>query len=146
MEIIKERTHTVEKTYWLYYEYEAYAGSGFSFECNEDGKVDEINLQQKPAAWKSYQACKECVVDGKKMMPPKIQWVERSCYEHAIGKCDNCNEKVSLNSFTNTCECGADYNMSGHLLSDRSNWGIETGESLSDILNIDSNTTEDSLE
>lgn len=29
---------------------------------------------------------------------------------------------------TNTCECGADYNMSGQRLADRGQWGEETGE------------------
>lgn len=37
-------------------------------------------------------------------------------------------------SFTNTCECGADYNMSGQMLAPRHQWGEETGESADDIL------------
>ncbi len=36
-----------------------------------------------------------------------------------------------------TCDrCGADYNSSGQMLADRSQWGEETGESLADILRI----------
>ena len=54
----------------------------------------------------------------------------------AIGKCDECNQTVELSGFTNTCDCGADYNMSGQRLAGREQWGEETGESLSDILNI----------
>ncbi len=35
----------------------------------------------------------------------------------------------------NTCDCGRDYNAFGQILAPRSQWGEETGESLSDILN-----------
>jgi hypothetical protein len=42
---------------------------------------------------------------------------------------------VVLDGFTCPCECGADYNSSGQLLSHRSQWGEETGESASDIMN-----------
>lgn len=52
-----------------------------------------------------------------------------------VGKCA-CGREVILYGFTNTCECGADYNMSGQLLGPRSYWGEETGESLDDILSI----------
>ncbi len=46
-----------------------------------------------------------------------------------------CRAWFSLDGFTNTCpECEADYNWSGTRLADRSQWGEETGESLSDIL------------
>lgn len=52
------------------------------------------------------------------------------------GICD-CGEEIEFSHFTNSCpNCGRDYNSSGHLLADRSQWGEETGESLSDILNI----------
>lgn len=53
----------------------------------------------------------------------------------AILKCD-CGEEVMLWGFTNTCNCGADYNQSGQRLAPREQWGEETGESLADILNI----------
>lgn len=47
-----------------------------------------------------------------------------------------CGREVVCEGFTNTCECGADYNFAGQQLADRSQWGEETGESLADILNI----------
>ncbi len=50
-------------------------------------------------------------------------------------KC-HCGSEVVCEGFTNTCFCGADYNFAGQLLAPRSQWGEETGESLSDILNI----------
>jgi len=55
--------------------------------------------------------------------------------EPAIGRC-SCGKEVELAGFTNTCDCGADYNSSGQLLAPREQWGEETGESLSDILMI----------
>lgn len=48
-----------------------------------------------------------------------------------------CGHHVECRGFTNTCECGADYNMSGDRLAPREQWGEETGESADDILRID---------
>ena len=61
---------------------------------------------------------------------------EATWTEPAVGRC-SCGAEVVLEDFTNTCDkCGADYNRSGQLLAPREQWGEETGESLSDILNI----------
>ena len=46
----------------------------------------------------------------------------------------SCERRVYLGNFTNTCDCGRDYNASGSLLAPRSQWGEETGESADDIL------------
>ena len=54
----------------------------------------------------------------------------------AVLKC-YCGEEVELSSFTNTCTCGTDYNMSGQQLADRSQWGCETGETADEILSYD---------
>jgi hypothetical protein len=56
--------------------------------------------------------------------------------DHAIGECNWCKAEVVLAHFTNTCECGADYNSGGQELAPRECWGEETNESLSDILRI----------
>ena len=46
-----------------------------------------------------------------------------------------CSKRFPLNRFTNRCpECGARYNQSGQALSSPSQWGEETGEIASDIL------------
>lgn len=45
-----------------------------------------------------------------------------------------CGRKVECAGFTNTCECGADYNWLGHRLAPRSQWGEETGETAAEIL------------
>jgi hypothetical protein len=56
----------------------------------------------------------------------KNEWEE---YQkgYVVVKCD-CGRKVECHHFTNTCECGADYNWNGELLAPRSQWGAETGE------------------
>jgi hypothetical protein len=46
-----------------------------------------------------------------------------------------CGRKVTCHAFTNTCECGRDYNHAGQELAPRSQWGEETGETHSEILN-----------
>ena len=46
-----------------------------------------------------------------------------------------CGRKVYCEGFTTTCDCGRDYNWNGTLLAPREQWGEETGECLSDILN-----------
>ena len=59
-------------------------------------------------------------------------------HEAPVVKC-RCGDEVVCDRFTNTCyECGSDFNGSGQLLADRSQWGEETGESVSDILAADS--------
>ena len=53
----------------------------------------------------------------------------------AVGICEVCGSQVVLSaSLANTCSCGAEYNLFGQRLAPRSQWGEETGESLSDIL------------
>ena len=46
--------------------------------------------------------------------------------------CPECGRDVELRNFTNTCECGADYNFNGTRLAPRSQWGEETGENWQD--------------
>lgn len=48
-----------------------------------------------------------------------------------------CGRDVWCTGFTNPCDCGRDYNMSGHLLASRAQWGEETGEDIRDILMAD---------
>lgn len=57
-------------------------------------------------------------------------------YTRGVYQCA-CGKEVLCATPTNTCECGADYNMSGQRLAPREQWGEETGESASDILNYD---------
>ena len=53
-----------------------------------------------------------------------------------IRKC-GCGRLVECRNFTNTCECGADYNFAGQQLAPREQWGEETGETADEILNAE---------
>ena len=55
--------------------------------------------------------------------------------ERKLGECD-CGNTILLAGFTNTCSCGADYNMSGQQLAPRHHWGEETGEHYTDVANL----------
>lgn len=48
-----------------------------------------------------------------------------------------CGLEIECFHFTNTCECGADYNHAGQRLASRSQWGEETGEHWTDCLGED---------
>jgi hypothetical protein len=55
--------------------------------------------------------------------------------EPTIVEC--CGEQLECYGFTNTCDlCGADFNSAGQRLAPRSQWGEETGEHPSDIVNM----------
>jgi hypothetical protein len=65
-----------------------------------------------------------------------VREVSWSYADPAVILCDCCGSHVELYGFTNTCGCGADFNMSGDMLAARSQWGEETGEDLGEILRI----------
>jgi len=127
MRIIQHRKQITETEYSRDFDYDGHSGWGFSFECDESG-----NLLQES---ERYAACLTGEVEGKRVIDRGIRSYTRTYTEPAIGKCD-CGRAVYLDGFTNTCDCGRDYNWAGQLLAPRSQWGEETGESLSDILNI----------
>lgn len=57
--------------------------------------------------------------------------------KHAVRiiRCE-CGKVLETPGFTNTCDCGADYNWAGQRLAPRDQWGEETGEHPADILRI----------
>jgi len=62
------------------------------------------------------------------------------------GKVECCGHLLECPGFTNTCpHCGTDYNWGGQRLAPRCQWGEETSESVSDILSIDAQSTDDLL-
>lgn len=101
------------------------------FECDANGNVFPLEHQ---AAKNNLARCLQGQ-DG--ILPMGVSHRSHSYYEAAIGECIVCKRHVTLSGFTNTCDCGADYNGSGQALAHRSQWGEETGESLDDILSID---------
>lgn len=64
-----------------------------------------------------------------------IQYRDPETGDPVIGLCC-CGREVELTGFTNTCDCGRDYNSGGTLLASREQWGEETGEHPADILRI----------
>ena len=126
MQIIKRRELVESTTYYRYFERRDSRG-GFIFECDEQGNLLSPH--------ENYDLCMTGLVDGEVMIDRGIESRYHRYFEDAIGLCD-CGREVYLHGFTNTCECGADYNMSGQRLAPREQWGEETGESLSEILNI----------
>lgn len=63
----------------------------------------------------------------------------KGCYKcWKYKNCEVCGTLVAISGFTNTCDnCGADYNGCGQRLAPREQWGEETGESVADILAVD---------
>lgn len=105
--------------------------SGYSFPCDETGKV--LNLTEE--AEKNYRQCLTGKDYNGGALTASLRTHLSNWVEEAHGVCD-CGRDVLLIGFTNTCECGKDYNRDGQLLADRSQWGEETGEWLGDILRI----------
>jgi len=122
---ISDRKH---ETVVTYYRTLRLTGSqsfcGYMFECDEHGAMDADRAAR----------CAEILAEGEHT-DEGIRKFEHTYAIPAVAKCDRCGAHVDLYGFTNTCHgCGADYNMSGDMLADRSQWGEETGESLDDIL------------
>ena len=131
MQIIKKRQYIKETSYELVFEWVTTPGGGFGFPCDADGKVNTHGMSIH--ALRNLADCKAGVNNVK---PGIVQENKYSYSEPAIGLCNHCEREVELSGFTNTCDCGADYNMSGQELAPRCQWGEETGESLADILQI----------
>lgn len=128
MEIIKQRERVEVESYMLCFSWKDSPGSGFSFPCDKEGNVESMNPDAQDNLDKCLNGTYDVIAKG----------VENYSYSYTspkIGKC-HCGREVQLDHFTNTCDCGADYNSSGSLLAPRSQWGEETGESLGDILRI----------
>jgi hypothetical protein len=121
MKIIKQRELEEFVTYAHIFDLREQEGRGFMFDCDEDGNVEVL----PPGTQDNYSKC----ISGEYDVVDKGIRKFRHTYWHpAVGICDDCGSEVELRGFTNTCDCGADYNMSGQRLAPRSQWGEETGE------------------
>jgi hypothetical protein len=105
-------------------------GGGFTFPCDEHGKVNESALYQE-----GLDNFRKCLDGTYEVIDLGIESWECEDKTPALWIC--CETEFECDGFTNTCpDCGADYNWNGSLLASRSQWGEETGEPLSDILRI----------
>ena len=127
MKIISERKEIVGTSYRLNWNSEIHSG-GFSFECDANGMVSCDPNDWNEASLKNFYECVNGTNHTKYAGVEEFDWWY---VQDRIGVCD-CGEEVELSHFTNTCECGIDYNMSGQLLAPRSQWGEETGEHWTD--------------
>lgn len=129
--LISGRKRIDVTSYHLLFPYVDSPGSGFAFDCDENGNVDVNALKLKPCAYANYVRCTNGAAN---VSPGVVETSHHSYTEPAVLRCD-CGEHVYLDGFTNTCRrCAADYNMSGDRLADRSQWGEETGESWDSVL------------
>jgi len=135
MKIKAPRTRVHYEHYLRMFNYADLPGVGYAFECDKDGNVDVSKLTKCGAD--NYAQCLTGEKGAHKIIDGGAQDYSKTVYEPAVGECNRCGEEVALYGFTNTCECGADYNMSGQELCPRQFWGEETGENLSDILGVD---------
>ena len=125
MEIIQQRETTHIIIHERVFDYEGERDWGCRFDSDEHGNVDLDKLASAGRA--NYEACLTGTLNDHKVIDRGVNSYEQHDTEPAVGKCE-CGEEVYLTSFTNTCECGADYNMSGQRLAPREQWGAETGE------------------
>ena len=133
-EFIQHRQRVEVTSFRLWFLWATDKNAGFSFECDENGVVNESDMND--AALENYRKCISGEFD---VVNKGVKMDTHSYTEPAIIKC-HCGCNVELYGFTNTCDCGADYNMSGQQLASREQWGEETGEQYSDLsTNMDCN-------
>ena len=132
MRILRQRRTVEAVSHMLWFERRDCPGAGYSFPCSEDGTVDATQLrpagQESLARVRGYEAAL--------YLAPRVERVVSRWVEPRMGRCA-CGCEVELDRFTNSCECGRDYNSAGQELAPREQWGEETGEYLGDILRVD---------
>lgn len=136
MSTIIERSHVEEYVeYRLAFEWNDCPGAGYGFPCDERGSIIGLDgIGPNGMSEAAIDNLHMCFTDD------RLVYVGVETYEHSYRvparlRCD-CGREVHLAHFTNTCDCGADYNSGGQRLAPRSQWGEETGESVGDILRI----------
>ncbi len=137
MNIISARRRIDARPYYRrVFDWRDMPGAGFSFDVvnQDDPQTAVCDPQANDAATANLRAC----LDGTNDVTDRgnVQYWAPAYSVPAVGQCDRCRRHVTLDGFTNTCDCGADYNASGQRLAPREQWGEETGESVGDILRI----------
>jgi len=132
MKILRRGTIEVVTHYHRDFDWPGMPGCGLGFDCDEHGNVNVDALQ--PAGRANYEAALTGFVDGEPIVDKGVRSWKSTQREPSVGQCNHCRREVILDGFTNTCECGIDYNSAGQELAPRSQWGEETGETAADIL------------
>lgn len=135
MKIIK-RSKLIQSTHYSRdFEWPDEPSCGLSFDCDEHGNVNVAALPS--AARENYTKALTGKIDERTILDKGVRSWTHTYREPAVGLCNSCRKEVVLEGFTNTCECGLDYNSAGQQLAPRSQWGEETGETSADILMAD---------
>lgn len=130
LEIIKCRTYSEAVHHRRVFDFADEPGRGYWFESDDRGQVKEDDLTPEARA-----NLHRCMTGQYDVVDQGVRTWRTQYTDPAVGRCV-CGREVELFGFTNTCECGIDYNMSGQALAPREQWGEETGESLAEILSI----------
>jgi hypothetical protein len=129
MEILKPRARGVGRRTSLAFERIGDPGSGYGFDCDAAGVPTFANPSQRD----NYNRVKDH--PAYRCLGVRVE--EWTYAIPAVGRCGcGCGRQVTLDGFTNACDCGRDYNMNGQLLAPRDQWGEETGEHPADIARL----------
>lgn len=127
MKIIRESYLETETFKTHFFEEKNCPGAGYAFVCDNQGNIVITDGNRENV--------EKCQNGTYKVIDRGVQTEYSEYRMPTIGECE-CGKHVELSSFTNSCECGRDYNMSGQELAPRECWGEETGETLQEILSI----------
>jgi len=116
--------------------YEGHQGWGFAFPCDADGKV-LLDKLPEPAR-ENYHACLAGAVGGTPVVDQGVRAMHQTVHEPAVVRCE-CGKRVTIHRHSwmgaGECErCHRWYNTAGQELNPPAQWGEETGETFSDLL------------
>jgi hypothetical protein len=116
MHIVRTSQTVKVEVYALTFEWKAMPGAGFSFTCDKKGTLLRDTL---PAL--AQENLEKCLSGEFAVTSQGVKDYSYTYLEPAQGCC-SCGRIVELADFTNTCDCGLEYNSSGQLLAPRSQW------------------------
>ena len=129
---ITKRSKWVDTTHLeIAYSWKNEPDSGFCFPCDKYGNIKTDEMAE--AGLENLRMCR--ANEGNKFYGPFRERRVSRHFEPAEGQC-TCGATVYLSlSLVNSCDkCKQEYNASGQLLAPRSQWGEDTGESISEIM------------
>jgi hypothetical protein len=117
VEIISKGQRITVEEYALCFDWKNEPGSGFSFPCDKQGKLDLVKIH--PIGQENLTKC----LNGEYEVTSRgVRDYSYAYREPARGRC-SCGRVVVLEDpMTNTCDCGQEYNGGGQLLAPRCQW------------------------
>lgn len=117
-QIIKPSRRVHVPCFYFSYKQREDCGSGYMFPCDAVGNLYMNELG--PEALESLEFCRKTDT----LIEEGVVDCSYDYTECAILKCA-CNREVTLDIYTNTCDCGREYNLFGQELAPRSQWEDE---------------------